>query len=550
VIWATVLRKTAFIACLSLLFGSAYALAQNVADDVLLKRGQGLILDTEEDLAGIPRTPEYRAFLPDRVDLSDRFPTPGDQGEQNSCVGWSVGYAARAYYVNKVEERDIGEPTNIPSPAYIYNSIALRASSIDDCSGGSKISDALNLLKRGAISISQFPYSEDSCLRPSNSLRSRATDFRIANWYVVNPSRLDQIKGELAHGNPVVIGLQTTRDFLRLGQGEIYRSTGRVVGNHAITAVGYDERLQAFKLINSWGTSWADGGFGWIDYDTLRKQARVAYVMRVAAMHTPEPIPPKPAPVVRPKPPPTPSPTPVVKPTPKPIPRPEPGPVPPPVKPPSSVVLPELECAQVRLVDQGDRRTVIGFVGKDEDLPRVQAAAKGADVNVSVRPWPQCEALLTLDKPLSRVDRPRVTIRRSSGDTLASGEQLVFEVETPPFPSYLHVAYVQADGSVLNLVQPGVGSFNAFSPRSKIVIGDGQAGGRQFRVSPPFGREMLIVVAGRSPIFSDLRPTQETEREFLTALRRALIAKPDSAAPDRDVTANYDAIVTVERRIQ
>jgi hypothetical protein len=56
-------------------------------------------------------------------------------------------------------------------------------------------------------------------------------------------------------------------------------------------------------------------------------------------------------------------------------------------------------------------------------------------------------------------------------------------------------------------------------------------------------------LAGRSPIFSDLRPTQETERQFLTALRRALIAKPDPAAPDRDVTANYDAIVTVERRI-
>ena len=120
------LRKTIFIACLSLLFGSAGGLAQNVADDNLLRHGQGLILDTEEDLAGIPRTPEYRAFLPDRVDLSDRFPTPGDQGEQNSCVGWSVGYAARAYYVNKVEGRDIGEPTNIPSPAYIYNSIVLQ----------------------------------------------------------------------------------------------------------------------------------------------------------------------------------------------------------------------------------------------------------------------------------------------------------------------------------------------------------------------------------------------------------------------------------------
>ena len=194
----------------------------------------------------------------------DRFPTPGDQGEQNSCVGWSVGYAARAYYVNKVEGRDIGEPTNIPSPAYIYNSIVLRT---DDCGSGSKISDALNLLKRGAISISQFPYFEDSCPRPSNSLRSRATDFRISNWYVVNPSRLDQIKGELAHGHPVIIGLQTTRDFLRLREGQIYRSSGRVVGNHAVTAVGYDERLQAFRLINSWGRNWADR---WVRVDRLR----------------------------------------------------------------------------------------------------------------------------------------------------------------------------------------------------------------------------------------------------------------------------------------
>jgi hypothetical protein len=180
----------------------------------------------------------------------------------------------------------------------------------------------------------------------------------------------------------------------------------------------------------------------------------------------------------------------------------------------------------------------------------VRAAFQDADVKVSVRPWPQCEALLTLEKSLSRKNRPLVTIHRPSGDVLASGEQLVFEIETPPFPSYLHVAYIQADGSVLNLVQPGVGSFNALAPRSKVIIGDAQSGERRFRVSAPFGREMLIALAGRSPIFSDLRAPQETEREFLTALRRALIAKPDPGAPDRDITANYDAVVTVERRGQ
>jgi hypothetical protein len=139
-----------------------------------------------------------------------------------------------------------------------------------------------------------------------------------------------------------------------------------------------------------------------------------------------------------------------------------------------------LECSQVQELDQGGRRAIVGFVGKDDDLSVVRATAKGADVAVVVRPWPQCEALLTLDKPLSRSDRPRVMITRSSGDTLASGEALVMEVETPPFPSYLHIAYIQADGTVLNLVQATIGSLIAYPPRSKIVIGDGRTSVQSF----------------------------------------------------------------------
>jgi hypothetical protein len=466
--------------------------AQGAADDDLLRRGQGLILDTEEDLANIPHTSEYRAYLPDRVDLSDRFPTPGDQGKQNSCVGWSVGYAARAYYVNKVEGRNLGDAVNIPSPAYIYDSII---DTHQQCLSNSKISDALNLLRRGAASLKQVPYSEDFCSRPSNVVRSRASDFPIANWLLVDIRRLDQIKGALAYGHPVIVGLRATKAFLRLKRGEIYCYPDEFVGYHAVTLVGYDERRQAFKLINSWGQQWGDGGFGWIDYDTLRAVAHAGYLMRIAAAPTSAPSPP-PAPVARPMPPPTTRPPPAVVRVPVPVPTPvislapapPPGPVPPlpPIGPRPSVVPAELECSQIRTVDRGGRRTIVGFVGKNEDLSIVQAAAKGADVAVVVRPWPQCEALLTLDRPLSRSDSPRVMIRRSSGDALASGEALVLEVETPPFPSYLHIAYIQADGTVLN-VAPG-GSLSAYPPRSKIVIGDGRSGGLQFKVSAPFGR--------------------------------------------------------------
>jgi hypothetical protein len=224
--YATVLGHVSFVGTvLAVMFCLTQpGFAQSAAEDDL-KRGQGLILDTEDDLANIPHTPDFRAFLPDRVDLSDRFPAPGDQGNQNSCVGWSVGYAARAYYANKVEGRDLGDPANIPSPSYIYNSIRQAS---PQCSLGTKISDALNLLMRGAVSLKQFPYSEDICPQPSSVVRAAASDFRIANWFLVDTTRIDQIKGALAHGQPVIVGLRTTKSFLRLRRGEIYRSPGLV----------------------------------------------------------------------------------------------------------------------------------------------------------------------------------------------------------------------------------------------------------------------------------------------------------------------------------
>jgi papain like protease len=521
------------LACLTVAHTTETFSQISTTSDATQRHGQGLLLDTDEDLAGIARTPDYRAFLPDKVDLTTHFPKPGDQGDQNSCVGWAVGYAARSYYVNKSEGRDISDSSNVPSPAYIYNSILKLP---DQCDRGSKVSDALNLLKSGSLSMSQFPYSQDSCSRPSNALRLAASDFRISGWILVNKNRPDQVKAELAHGNPVILALRTTKAFHRLRRGEIYRHPDEPTGFHSLTAVGYDESRQAFKLINSWGPDWADQGFGWIDYETFRSEVQFAYAMRVALAPNPRPERP-PAPVATPMPAP-----------PLPAPRPEAQPSPSPVVLTPSTGLPELECAQVRRVERDGKPVLVGFVGREEDLDRVRTVAGGAEVQVALMPWPQCEALLTLDKPLSRSERPRVTIRKSSGDVLVAGDRLVMDVQTPAHPSYVHIAYFQADGTVLNLVQPGVGSFKVQRPSSRIVIGDESASGPRFRVAPPFGNEMVLVLAGKSPIFSDARPTKETEREFLTALRRALIAKPSPTSPDRDVTANYDSVVTVERR--
>ena len=532
-----------FAFCFTLLCG------MSSAQDVPL-HANGLKFATMEDLLRSPHAPTFRAFIPEQVDLTRYFPLVGNQGDQGSCVAWAVGYAARAYYARAKENRDTASKANIPSPAYIYNSIVERP---NNCDAGASVIPALLLLEKGGLSLSAYPYNDKICSRPSADYTARATDFRIHHYQVVFDQQWssltpDNIKHELSDGNPVILEMQDTNKFQALGPGETLtlsttprlcqqlpscaRNPGTIVGGHAITAVGYDERRQAFKIINSWGTGWGSGGYGWIGYDAFNEYVRTAYVMRFA---DPAPEPPRPEP-------------------PKPSPPEPPNPVPPPKPPgPSPIVLPQLDCSEIRVVNSGSMQKIVGFVGHDEDLEKIRAAAPGTDVDVKVRPFPQCEALITLEKPLARPisELPKVKIRQPASGTLTDGDDLVFEIETPPYPSYLHVAYFQADGTgyqrVVNLIQPGIGSYTTYPPRTKLVLGN-DPGARKFKVSPPFGREMLIVLAGHSPIFPERRKDQETEREFLTALRHALLWKIDPAAPDRDVVAAYDTTVTQERK--
>jgi len=199
--------------------------------------------------------------------------------------------------------------------------------------------------------------------------------------------------------------------------------------------VGYSDERQAFKLMNSWGTKWGDGGFGWISYRALAELSDRFYVATMPADEPPKPPPapvvvvvepprpapvvvvepPRPAPVVvvvePPKPPPVvviepPKPPPVVivqPPRPAPVavvepPRPTPTPVvvappPPPivvVQPPKPVAVPvpsiavlreqiakragELSCAAVQTTVAPDRTVrMSGFAGAAADMDRLRS---------------------------------------------------------------------------------------------------------------------------------------------------------------------------------
>lgn len=489
-------------------------------DDLDTQYSTGAVLPTDEEKAEIPAPPLTRAFLPELVDLSSRMPPVGNQGALGSCVSWAVGYAARSYY-SKLNRSGGLPKASIPSPAYMHGLIRVPDGK-GRCTGGASVPSALLLLEQdGAASLAEMPYNDRRCDRPSESLiekvRSNRQFLTEQRWWtrgsfpIRERSNLDAMKRELADGHPIVISIKLDDAFHRLRGRKVWSGLGNPDSGHAVTLVGYNERGQYFKFINSWGTGWGDRGYGRISYQTMIDQNVIGNSIRVAGVEPPAP---------------------------------EPGPDDGPVAPrPDDIALPQVSCGKLSQGRVDGAHVIRGFVREEADLAKIREAVGSRDVKLEVdlRPWPQCEALMTLSEPLDDKGKPVVELPQQS---YREGDTLSFSVGMAPFEGYLHVAYVQADGNVVNLVQQGVSSINTLARGSKLIFGDGQEGRPQFVVSEPFGEEMVIAIASAGPLFDAPRPTVEVEREFLTALRQAILARPDPNLPQRRISAQYAILKT------
>jgi hypothetical protein len=513
----------------------------------------GFIPASAEEKSTFQTAPRYRAFIPESIDLRKFMPKPGNQGNLNSCVGWAVGYAARSYYASKVEGRSIKQKKNIPSPSFIYHATRGRAG----CKEGIDFPAALRLLEgKGAVSLADAPYSE-VCKELTSTQIARAGDFKISYWQLVNHKVIDDVKGQLARGNPVVFGISVGTAFERLRGNNVYGGEKKRVGGHALTAIGYDDSRQALIVMNSWGRSWGNAGYGLLAYDEFTRNAREAYVMTVVpsvpdilpadkvdvAIGDDEPGEMDDTPAVAPV-----APKPKVEISSEAV-----EIVVPKIKPDATDRIELTEpitddsCSRVTRSRVGGKTEIRGFVGTQAALERLRTTFSGEEsyeIDVALRPWPQCEVLLTLDKQLKRPDAPSISTSENRIQ-FALGDSLKFEIKTPKTPSYLYVSYIQADGSVVNITQPIGNSILPTKSEEKIELG-GDTANPKLTVTRPLGHEMVVVLAANSPLFDGPLPKIQSEREFLTAVRKALIYKADPILPDRIVSAAALALETKE----
>lgn len=134
-----------------------------------------------------------------------------------------------------------GLPHVVLNPWFIYHH---TSGGVDR---GSSIDENLEFAKTyGCAPESVWPRSKGWRAKPSKEAYEAALQFRIEEYWDV--ANLDEFVSCLLTGHPVGWGAE----------------------GHAITAVAHLHGQNAPQVVNSWGASWKDGGFGvWTPYSRI-----------------------------------------------------------------------------------------------------------------------------------------------------------------------------------------------------------------------------------------------------------------------------------------
>jgi hypothetical protein len=205
--------------------------------------------------------------LPSALELST--PPVGYQGGEGNCVVFASTYAARSieqYY--KTGASSYSFATNIFSPEFVYNQ-----TKFSDCGSGTSVTTVLDFMKaQGACTWQSMPYDyNNGCsLMPNSSQTTEASKYKISTYSWLYASDQTAIKTMVFNKHAVIIGFNPDQSFVNAGPGFIWKAySGGKMAPHAVIICGWDDAKHAYKVMNSWGTSWGDNGYSWIDYDFL-----------------------------------------------------------------------------------------------------------------------------------------------------------------------------------------------------------------------------------------------------------------------------------------
>lgn len=306
---ATAERQTQGQAALSAL--STLLATQGIAED-----GAEIIGSTGTALQAL--APVAVGTLVSAVDNSREswFPEVRDQGYQSSCACFATTYYTMTSQVARLRGFKVNnnDDTYKFTPRFTYNQINRGEDN------GSSIGGAYAVMQTmGNPTWKSWPYNDQDPLSwPTTApIWREALTYRMAESGAINDmgasSGLNNAKQMLANGYILNYATQIMQwqftnlkdDPATTADDSIFSTSAPAVRRqvcshlvydprntgHAMTIVGYDDNLWcdlngnnvvdtgekgAFRIVNSWGIDWSDGGYTWISYDALKTTSAVS----------------------------------------------------------------------------------------------------------------------------------------------------------------------------------------------------------------------------------------------------------------------------------
>ncbi len=243
-------------------------------------------------------------------------------------------------------------------------------------------------------------------------------------------------------------------------------------------------------------------------------------------------------------------------------PSPPPPPPPPPIVRPTEEAIQQrlsgsLECARVSVsVLTPDPQTFLvhlgGRVASEAQKMEIQTIVQSIEGVTKVQetlqiiPRPFCAVLELLEPLKHRAEAQALGLTahlNKTGDppTYMKDENLVVDFQTPKFASYVYVDYYTADGGVGHLLPNPQQQQHFFQPGTSFTLGEVGSPVR-WKILPPFGQELITVIASQAPLFSTPRFNPETAESYLIELRSALEQQAQA-----DIAATFYFIKTQDR---
>ncbi|MFH1477742.1 MAG: C1 family peptidase [Verrucomicrobiota bacterium] len=162
------------------------------------------------------------------------------------------------------------------SRLFVYYNTRAAMGTVQEDSGAMLRTGIKTLKALGVCRESLWPYIISRfAKKPTPTCFTEASDHQVTAYQRLNT--LTEMKACIAMGLPFVFGFAVYEHVMsatvaRTGRIRLPRKGERMLGGHAVMAVGYQESTRMVLFRNSWGAAWGQGGYGQIPYAYLESR--------------------------------------------------------------------------------------------------------------------------------------------------------------------------------------------------------------------------------------------------------------------------------------